>query len=133
MAGVRALIARARRLEACRVHPMLAKLGGEAGWAALQADAEAGIAAGRYDNRDIPVVIGAIRLWLACPPRNQLNLLAVGRRSDHGAATLSAIRTADISRIADGARRRAIRTIGGATNPRGRCAIRVVGGIPNRR
>lgn len=64
MAGVRALIARTRRLEAAKVHPMLAALGGEAGWDALQADAEAGMAAGRYDSRDMPVVVAALKGWL---------------------------------------------------------------------
>ena len=62
MAGVRTLLARTRRLEATKVHPMFAALGGEAGWAALQADAEAGMAAGQYDSRDMPVVVEALRL-----------------------------------------------------------------------
>lgn len=43
---------------------MLAALGGEAGWAALQTDAEAGIAENRYDSRDMPVVFAALRSWL---------------------------------------------------------------------
>lgn len=65
MAGVRALIARTRRLEAAKVHPTLVALGGEEGWAAIQADAEVGMGDGRYDSRDIPVIIEAIRRWLA--------------------------------------------------------------------
>lgn len=67
MAGVRALIARARRLEAAKVHPILAALGGETGWAALQNDFKAGIDDGRYDSRDMPVVIASIGLWLKLP------------------------------------------------------------------
>jgi hypothetical protein len=47
-----------------RENPVLAKLGGEQGWAAFQAEADAGIAAGRYDSRDMPVVIAALRGWL---------------------------------------------------------------------
>lgn len=65
MAGVRAQLARTRRLEAAKVHPILAALGGEEGWSSLQAEANAGMSDGRYDNRDMPVVVGAIRLWLA--------------------------------------------------------------------
>lgn len=67
MAGVRALIARTRRLEAAKVHPMLAALGGEAGWDALQADAEAGMAENRYDSRDMPMIVAALRAWLSYP------------------------------------------------------------------
>lgn len=67
MAGVRALIARTRRLEATKVHPMLAAFGGEAGWAALKADAQQGIVDSRYDSRDMPVVISALAAWLSIP------------------------------------------------------------------
>lgn len=64
MAGVRAQLARTRRLEAAKVHPILAALGGEEGWVSIQADAKNGMGDGRYDSRDIPVVIEAIRTWL---------------------------------------------------------------------
>ncbi|WP_292077506.1 MULTISPECIES: hypothetical protein [Brevundimonas] len=46
---------------------MLAALGGEAGWDALQADAEAGMAENRYDSRDMPMIVAALRAWLSYP------------------------------------------------------------------
>lgn len=64
MAGVRALLARTRRLEAAKVHPVLTALGGEEGWARVQSDVEGGIADGRYDRRDMPFVIAALARWL---------------------------------------------------------------------
>lgn len=39
-------------------------MGGEEGWAAFEADAEAGLAEGRYDSRDTPVVIASLRRWI---------------------------------------------------------------------
>tara|TARA_R110002124_G_scaffold45004_5_gene136580 strand:- start:3375 stop:3557 length:183 start_codon:yes stop_codon:yes gene_type:complete len=59
------MLARVRQLEIEKAHPMLAKLGGEAGWTALQAEVEAGLTDGRYDPRDMPVVIAALNGWLA--------------------------------------------------------------------
>lgn len=64
MAGVRAQLARTRRLEAANVHPILAALGGEEGWVFIRADAEIGINDGRYDSRDIPAVVEALAAWL---------------------------------------------------------------------
>lgn len=63
MATARSLLARARRLQDSE-NPVLAKLGGQQGWEQFQAEAEAGIAAGRYDSRDMPVVVAALRSWL---------------------------------------------------------------------
>lgn len=40
------------------------RFGGKPGWDAFNADVDAGIAAGRYDSRDMPVVIAALRGWL---------------------------------------------------------------------
>lgn len=64
MAGVRAQLARTRRLAACKVHPVLAQFGGQAGWEAFQADAEAGMSDGRYDRRDVNGVLHALRFWM---------------------------------------------------------------------
>ena len=58
------MLARVRQLEIEKVHPILAQMGGEAGWAAVQADVEAGLAEGRYDRRDVPVILKALRGWL---------------------------------------------------------------------
>lgn len=63
MATARSLLARARRLQDTE-NPVLAKLGGQQGWEQFQADAEVGMAVGRYDSRDMPVVIAALRGWL---------------------------------------------------------------------
>ncbi len=67
MAGVRTQLARTRRLEAAKVHPILAALGGEDSWANIQSDTQAGICEGLYDSRDMPGVLAAIRLWLKLP------------------------------------------------------------------
>lgn len=64
MAGVRAQLARTRRLEASKVHPMLAALGGEEGWFRFQVEVQVGLADGRYDRRDMPMVVAAIKSWL---------------------------------------------------------------------
>lgn len=65
MVAVRSMLTRVRRLEIEKVHPILAKLGGEAGWAAVEADTKAGLVDGRYDRRDIPVVMQCLRQWLS--------------------------------------------------------------------
>ena len=70
MAGVRAQLARTRRLEATKVHPMLAALGGEEGWFRLGLDVEAGLNEGRYDIRDVPHVMQFLRHWIG-PNRSE--------------------------------------------------------------
>lgn len=70
MATARSLLARARRLQDSE-NPVLAKLGGQQGWEEFQAEAEAGIASGRYDSQDMPVVVAALRGWI--------NVTSVGR------------------------------------------------------
>jgi hypothetical protein len=47
------------------VHPVLAALGGEEGWVRFQAEVEAGLAEGRYDPRDTPVVVASVRRWVS--------------------------------------------------------------------
>ncbi len=64
MAAIRSLLARVVKLEVDQVPPVLAKFGGEEGWAAFEAEAEAGIAEGRYDSRDMPVVIASLMRWI---------------------------------------------------------------------
>ncbi len=61
----RALLARVRKLEAEKVSPVLAKLGGEAGLAALEAEVAAGIGERRYDSLDMPVVLACVRRWVS--------------------------------------------------------------------
>lgn len=63
MVAIRTLLARVRKLEVERMNPMLAKFGGPDGWAAFEADAQAGVAEARYDRRDIPAVIASLRRW----------------------------------------------------------------------
>lgn len=65
MVAVRSMLARVRQLEIEKVHPILAQMGGDAGWAAVQKDVETGLAEGRYDPRDIPHVMRSLRAWLA--------------------------------------------------------------------
>lgn len=65
MAGVRALIARTRRLEAAKVHPVIVALGGEEGWVRFQAEVQAGLAEGRYDHRDVPHVMMWLKVWIS--------------------------------------------------------------------
>lgn len=65
MAAIRTMLARVAKLEVEQVPPLLAKFGGEEGWAALEAEAEVGIAEGRYDSRDMPVVVHCLRRWIA--------------------------------------------------------------------
>lgn len=57
------MLGRVRRLEIEKVHPILARMGGETGWAAVQADVATGLVEGRYDRRDMPVVIACLRRW----------------------------------------------------------------------
>ncbi len=64
MAAIRSMLARVAKLEVEQVPPLLVKFGGEDGWAAFEAEAEAGIAEGRYDRRDMPVVIASLRRWI---------------------------------------------------------------------
>lgn len=59
------MLARVAKLEVEQVPPILAKFGGEEGWAAFEAETKAGIAEGRYDRRDMPVVLAAIHSWLS--------------------------------------------------------------------
>jgi len=61
MAAIRSMLARVAKLEVEQVPPILAKFGGEEGWATFEAEVEAGIAEGRYDSRDMPAVIEALR------------------------------------------------------------------------
>lgn len=58
------MLARVAKLEVEDVPPLLAKFGGEEGWAAFQAEAEAGVAEGRLDSRDMPVVVHCLRRWV---------------------------------------------------------------------
>ena len=67
MAAIRSMLARVAKLEVEQVPPVLAKFGGEEGWAAFEAEAAAGVAEGRYDSRDMPVVVRCLRRWLATP------------------------------------------------------------------
>lgn len=64
MAAIRSMLARVAKLEVEQVPPLLAKFGGEEGWAAFQAEAEAGVAEGRYDRRDMPIVVRCLRRWV---------------------------------------------------------------------
>ena len=64
MVTVRSLLGRVERLEVERMPPALAKFGGPEGWAAFEAEAWAGIEEGRYDSRDMPLVVAALRHWL---------------------------------------------------------------------
>lgn len=64
MAAIRSMLARVAKLEVEQVPPLLAKFGGEEGWLAFEAEAQAGVAQGRYDSRDMPVIIKALRRWL---------------------------------------------------------------------
>lgn len=64
MAAIRSMLARVAKLEVEQVPPLLAKFGGEEGWAAFEAEAEAGVAEGRYDSRDMPVVVRSLRRWM---------------------------------------------------------------------
>ncbi len=65
MTTVRAMLNRVQKLETAKVSPVLAMVGGADGWAAFEAETEAGIADGRYDKRDMPVVMACLRRWLS--------------------------------------------------------------------
>lgn len=64
MSSVRALLARVKRLDTERMNPVLAKLGGQDGWAAFQAEAKAGIEEGRNDRKDMEIVLRGVAAWL---------------------------------------------------------------------
>lgn len=63
MAAIKSMLARVAKLEVEQVPPMLAKFGGEDGWAAFDAETETGIAEGRYD-RELALVIAGLRRWV---------------------------------------------------------------------
>ena len=63
MAAIRSMLARMAKLEVEQVPPVLAKFGGEEGWAAFEEEAEAGIAEGRYD-RELAVVVRCLQRWI---------------------------------------------------------------------
>lgn len=65
MALPRTMLTRVRRLERGQVSPILVRLGGEEGWADLQADVAEGLANGRYDRHDIPTVLDCMRKWMS--------------------------------------------------------------------
>lgn len=65
MAGVRSLLVRTRRLQAAKVHPVLAAIGGATGWDEALADAAAGMADGRYDRRDMRCVVASVQIWIS--------------------------------------------------------------------
>ncbi len=68
MTTVRAMLNRVQKLETGQVSPILAMIGGAGGWAAMEADVEAGLADGRYNSRDMPVVIACLRRWTKLRP-----------------------------------------------------------------
>ena len=61
------MLSRIRRLEIEKAHPILAQIGGEAGWAAVQSDVEAGLDDGRYDRRDMAGIMHCLRRWIVVP------------------------------------------------------------------
>jgi hypothetical protein len=61
------MLVRVRKLETARVPPVLAAIGGSEGWRAIQADVRSGLADGRYDPRDTPVVVASLRRWMTTP------------------------------------------------------------------
>ena len=65
MVAVRSMLARVQKLEVEKVHPLLALMGGEGGWATFEAETDAGIADGRYDSRDMLAVLAGLRRWIA--------------------------------------------------------------------
>lgn len=64
MAAIRSLLARVAKLEVEQVPPLLAKFGGQEGWAAFEAETEAGVAEGRYD-RELALVVAGLRRWMS--------------------------------------------------------------------
>lgn len=62
MSNAKAMLQRVRRLERSHVSPLLKRIGS---MEALEAHAQAGIDAGAYDPQDVPVVVSAVRRWLA--------------------------------------------------------------------
>ena len=65
MTTVRAMLRRVGKLEAGRASPILSLIGGEEGWAAFEEEMATGVAEGRYDRRDMAVVVAALRRWMA--------------------------------------------------------------------
>ncbi|ODU41870.1 MAG: hypothetical protein ABS92_11010 [Thiobacillus sp. SCN 63-374] len=61
MADTRGMLARLRKLERGNEPPLFKFIGSPE---ELEAHAQTGIAAGRYDPRDMPLVLKAIRRWL---------------------------------------------------------------------
>lgn len=68
MTTVRAMLNRVQKRDTGQVSPILAMIGGAGGWAAMEADVEAGLTDGRYDSRDMPVVIACLRRGRSCAP-----------------------------------------------------------------
>jgi hypothetical protein len=64
MAAIRSMLARVVKLEVEQVPPLLAKFGGEEGWAAFEAETAAGIAEGRYDC-ELALVVAGLRRWVS--------------------------------------------------------------------
>ena len=64
MVTTRSMLARVRQLEIKKANPALGLMGGEVGWSAVQADVEAGLADGRYDCRDMRVVMRCLTRWV---------------------------------------------------------------------
>lgn len=64
MAAIRSMLARVAKLEVEQVPPLLAKFGGEEGWAAFEAETEAGIVEGRYDS-ELALVVAGLRRWVS--------------------------------------------------------------------
>lgn len=63
MTNVRALLTRVAKLEKSRAAPRSPIEQSCGSLEAFEADTQAGIAAGRYDSHDMPLVLGAIRKW----------------------------------------------------------------------
>jgi len=58
------MLGRVRRLEQERMPEILAQWGGKDGLASFEAEVAAGIAEGRYDQRDAPDVLAGLMSWL---------------------------------------------------------------------
>lgn len=62
------MLNRVAKLETSKVSPILAMFGGEEGWAAYEAEIEAGLAQGLYDRLDMLVVMASLRRWMTLYP-----------------------------------------------------------------
>lgn len=60
MAGVRSMLARVARLEA-KVSPWTRLIGPIE---EFEAEVQAGIADGRYDSRDMPLILASVKRWV---------------------------------------------------------------------